>query len=63
MDCVNAVRDWSLIMGRGGGLQNRMGRHVKFYPYEKGGGGGTRKVLAMPKGRHKKCWSSFHVVA
>ena len=27
--------------GEGGGLQNgRGGGHVKFYPYEKGGGGG-----------------------
>ena len=25
--------------GEGGGLQNGRGRHVKFYPYEKGGGG------------------------
>ena len=31
------IRDWSLITGRGGGLQNRRGGHVKFYPYEKGG--------------------------
>ena len=30
-------RDWSLITGRGGGLQNGRGGHVKFYPYEKGG--------------------------
>ena len=34
------LRDWSLITGKeGGGLQNgRGGVHVKFYPYEKGGG-------------------------
>ena len=47
-------RDWSLITGRGGGLQNGRGGHVKFYPYEKGGGksfshaeggGGAQKVL------------------
>ena len=46
-------RDWSLITGRGGGLQNgRGGGHVKFYPYEKGGRkkfchaeGGAQKVL------------------
>ena len=31
-----ALRDWSLITGRGG-LQNGRGGHVKFYPYEKGG--------------------------
>ena len=37
---VNSLlRDWSLITGRGGGLQNGRGGHVKFYPYEKGGGG------------------------
>ena len=31
------VRDWSLITGRGGGVQNGMGGgvHMKFYPYEK----------------------------
>ena len=28
------------------------GGQVKFYPYKKGMG----KVLAMLKGRHKKCW-------
>ena len=39
-----AVRDWSLIRGRGGGggLQNGKGvgggeGQVKFYPYKKGG--------------------------
>ena len=32
------IRDWSLITGRGGGLQNWRGGHVKFNPYEKGGG-------------------------
>ena len=31
-----AIRDWSLITGRGG-LQNGRGGHVKFYPYKKGG--------------------------
>ena len=42
------IRDWSLITGRG--LQNgRGGGHVKFYPYEKGGGG-AEIVLAMLKG-------------
>ena len=47
-----SVRDWSLIMGRGGGLQNgRGGRHVKFYPYEKGG---AEKVLAILKGGAQK---------
>ena len=32
---------------------------MKFYPYEKGGGG----VLAMVKGCHKKFWGSFYAVA
>ena len=41
------LRDWSLITGRGGGLQNGRGGHVKFYPYEKGG---AENVLAMLKG-------------
>ena len=42
----------------GGGLKKRGGGrgHVKFYPYEKGGGGGAEKVLAMLKGGTK----SFH---
>ena len=31
------IREWSLIMGRGGGLQHGRGGHMKFYPYEKGG--------------------------
>ena len=49
------VTGWSLITGRGGGATKREGggRHVKFYPYEKGGGrnsfshaeGGTQQVL------------------
>ena len=30
----------------------RSGGHVKFYPFEKGGG--AEKVLAMLKGVHKK---------
>ena len=33
-----------------GGLQN--GRHMKFYPYEKGGG--AEKVLAILKGGTQK---------
>ena len=28
-------RDWSLITGRGGGLQNGRGWACKFYPYKK----------------------------
>ena len=39
------VRDWSLITGRVGGYKTEGGGgHVKFYPYEKcGGGGGENK--------------------
>ena len=36
---------------------------MKFYPYEKGGGGGAEKVLAMLKGGHNKFWGSFYGVA
>ena len=53
--------DWSLISGRGGGLQNGWG-HVKFYPYKKGGGAKT--VLAMLKrggGTNKFCRSLYVV--
>ena len=46
-------------MGRG--ATQREGGHVKFYPYEKGGG--AEKVLAMSKGGHKKFWGSFYRVA
>ena len=35
--CFGSVRDWSLIMGRGGYKTGGGGGHVKFYPYEKGG--------------------------
>ena len=37
--------------------------HVKFYPYEKGGG--AEKVLAMLKGGggHNKFWGSFYALA
>ena len=36
---------------------------MKFYPYEKGGGEGGWKVLAMMKGGHNKFWGSFYAVA
>ena len=42
-----ALRDWSLITGRGG-YKTGGGDHVKFYPYKKGGG--AENVLAMLKG-------------
>ena len=48
---VPHMRDWSLITGRGGATK-REGGHVKFYPYEKGGG--AEKVLAMLKRGHKR---------
>ena len=32
-------RDWSLITGRVGATKREGGGQVKFYPYEKGGGG------------------------
>ena len=43
-------RDWSLITGRG--LQNGRAEHVKFYPYEKGVGGG--KSFNHAEGRAQK---------
>ena len=57
-------RDWSLITGRGVGLQNGGGgEHVKFYPTKGGGGGRPETVLAMGGGGHKKIWGSFYAVA
>ena len=37
------LKEWSLITGRGGGLQKRErgGGQVKFYPYKNGMGGGS----------------------
>ena len=37
-DTFILLRDWSLITGRGATKQE--GGHMKFYSYEKGGGGG-----------------------
>ena len=34
---------------------------MKFYPYEKGGGGG--KSFSHAKGGHTKFWGSFSAVA
>ena len=42
--CHNKLRDWSLITGREGGYKTGGGGHVKFYPYEKGGGGGGKSL-------------------
>ena len=49
------VRDCSLITGRGG--------HVKFYPYERGGGGGKCFSHAEGGGGHKKFVGSSYAVA
>ena len=55
--CLYSVRDWSLIMVRGGGGSYKTGRgHVKFYPYERGGGSFS---YAEGRGRGTK---SFGVV-
>ena len=43
-------------LGGGGGGTKREGGQVKFYPYEKGGGG---EVLAMLKWGHKHFWGNF----
>ena len=55
------LRDWSLITGRGGGLQNGRGGAREVLPLRKGGG--AEKVLAMLKGGNKKFWGRFYVVA
>ena len=34
---------------------------MKFYPYEKGGGGG--KSFSHAEEGHKKCYGSFYAVA
>ena len=41
-------------------LQNGRGGHVKFYHYEKGGGGG--KSFSHAEEGHKKFLGSFYVV-
>ena len=55
------LRDWSLITGRGGGLQNGRGGAHEVLSLQKGGG--AEKVLAILKGGHKKFWVSFYAVA
>ena len=54
------LRDWSLIMGRGGGLQNGRGGAREVLPLQKGG---AERVLAMLKGGYNKFWGSFYAVA
>ena len=46
----------------GGGVQNGRGGHVKFYPYEKGGGGG-KKSFSHAEGGHNKFRGSFNIGA
>ena len=48
--CV-AIRDWSLITGRGGGLHNGRGGAREVLPLRKGG---AEKVLAILKGGAQK---------
>ena len=54
--CLRNLKDWPLLTGRGGGYKKGGGRHVKFYPYKKGGGdgkgfshaeGGAQQVLGQ----------------
>ena len=47
------VRDWSLIIGRGGGLQNGRGLAHEVLPLRKRGGW---KGFSHAKGGHKKFW-------
>ena len=53
-----AVRDWSLITGRGGATK-REGGAREVLPLRKGR---AEKVLAMLKGGHKKFWGSFYAL-
>ena len=53
LDRLLCLREWSLIMGRGGyKWGGRGGGQVKFYPYKNGGG--AEKVAAMLKGGYKR---------
>ena len=53
---TTSLRDWSLIMGMGGLQNGRGGGHVKFYPYEKGGGG---KSFSHADGGTNNLWVVF----
>ena len=53
------IRDWSLITGRGAATKREGGGHVKFYPYEKGAGGGGRKSFSHAEGGTQKVLGSF----
>ena len=54
-------RDWSLITGKGMGVQNRRGGHERFTPRKRGKG--TENVLAMMKWWKTKFWGGFYTVA
>ena len=51
---IVGLRDWSLITGIGGATKREGGGHVKFYPYEKGGGEGAEKSFSHAGGGHTK---------
>ena len=52
------IRNWSLITGRGGGLQNRRGGGTSsFTPTKRGDG----KSFSHAEGGYKKFWGSFYV--
>ena len=55
------LRDLSLITRRGG-LQNRMGRQVQFYPSEKGEGQ-TSFSHVEGGGEQNRFWGSFNMGA
>ena len=55
------LRDWSLITGRGGGLQNGRGVAHEVLPLRKGEGG--KSFSHAEGGGHKKFWGSFYAVA
>ena len=62
LDAKLPLRDWSLITGGGGGLQNGRGggRSCEVLPLRKGD---ADKPIAMLKEGHKRFWGSFYVVA
>ena len=56
---VDVIREWSLIMGRGGATKREGGAN-EVLPLRKWG---AEKVLAILKGGHKKFWGRFYAVA
>ena len=55
----NALRDWSLITGRGGATK-REGGAREVLPLRKGGGG--QNFSHSEGGGHKKFWGCFYAV-